>query len=190
MSRDIHERVKEAYIPAYAYGVTLQSTQQATLRSIIEDRAYQSKGILKSISLSQPQGMPRTTFDVICARFAAELCIVGQPVLCAGAHTIEREVSRYANGGAMSDAMHPVLQHSGFLFVPNLLSGPLPSMQVQDWLLEYVAMGGALIVCLPYTETMPVDETISSQLQTYLDATSLRVTLNPCSMRVGAQRNV
>lgn len=190
MSRDIHERVKEAYIPAYAYGVTLQSTQQATLRSIIEDRAYQSKGILKSISLSQPQGMPRTTFDVICARFAAELCIVGQPVLCAGAHTIDREVSRYANGGAMSDAMHPVLQHSGFLFIPNLMSGEPPSMQVQDWLLEFVSQGGALVVCLPHRTGLSLGDTISPQLCTYLESVSLRVTLNPCTVKVEAARNV
>lgn len=172
----ILQRLTEARIPRYAYSVTLEGLKQPLLRSIIEDKAYVSKGVLKSISIFRPDHTPSATFHAICARFAAELCLVGASVLCAGVGTIERELRRYSTGATSSDALANVLSHSGFLFVGNLDAIESTPLWVHDWLLEFVSDGGGLIVARDFVDGHSIDSPAptSPMLDAFLDST-LRV---------------
>lgn len=145
--KDIRQMLSVAGIPPFAYSTTLQRSGQVLLRSIIADRAFQSKGVLKSISLLQPARMPRTTFQQLCARFAAELALSGQSVLYVGPQTIYRELARYQSGADRNDTMSAVLRHSGFLMVPDLEDLDTETRpSVFEFLLDFASSGGGVLL--------------------------------------------
>lgn len=145
--RDVKQMLALSGIPPFAYSTTLQTTGQVLLRSIIIDKAYQTKGSLKSISLLQPARMPRTLFQQICARFAAELALSGQSVLYVGPNTIYRELMRYQHGADRTDTMSSVLGHKGFLMVTDLEDlDPSAAQHVHEFLFDFAAAGGAVLL--------------------------------------------
>lgn len=145
--KDAKQLLSASGIPPFAYSLTLQSAGQTLLRSIIVDRAYQTKGSLKSISLLQPTRMPRVLFQQLCARFAAELALSGQPVLYVGPNTIYRELMRYQHGADRSDTMSTVLAHKGFLMVYDLEDlDPFAAAHVHEFLFDFAAAGGGILL--------------------------------------------
>lgn len=145
--RDVKQMLALAGIPPFAYSTTLQASGQVLLRSIIVDKAYQTKGSLKSISLLQPARMPRTLYQQICARFAAELALSGQPVLYTGCNTIYRELMRYQHGGDRNDTMSNVLGHKGFLMVTDLEDlDQQAAAHVYEFLFDFAAAGGGVLL--------------------------------------------
>lgn len=180
-NEEIRLQLTAAAIPPYASRITLESAGQATLRSIILDRSYQTKGALKSISLLQPsRGMSDKEFQVVVARFAAELCIVGQPVLYSSFYSISRELSRYAAGGDTRDSDVSVLRHQGFLCIAPVwdLSNESRMREVSDWLMEFVSLGGAVV--LPVNASMSLDHL--GPLLTFMESSALRIPLAPTSL--------
>lgn len=178
---DYQERLSAARIPPHAFKTTLTKAKQVLARSIIEDRGYQSQGILKSISLLQPaSGLSDNDFSTICARFAAELCLVQQSVLYAPVATLQRELQRYSAGGDLSDMIHPVITHKGFLVVPDLDDAPEGSALVHSFLLEYASASNALVVARRYCRAY-VDgrKPLPPDLDAFLDNASVPVPLVP-----------
>lgn len=189
-SHDIRVRLQSAFIPQQAFQTTLQAAGQTALRSFIEDKMYQSNGFLKSISLLQPRGMPSVTFDTVCARFAAEMCIVGQPVLHVGVRTIAREIERYAHGGSAEDALHPVLSHSGFLYVTGIDEGEPSHIGAYEYLLDHASRGGALLLPRSFSrERFPDARRLYAPLDSFL-MSSHTITLHDTAPGAERAKNV
>lgn len=149
-TQDIPAMLAAAQVPQYAATATLSSLNQNTLRAVISDRAYRSKGVLKSISIRQSPAQSARDFALSYARFAAELVIVGESVLYIGARTLAGELRRYESGADLSDFLTPVLRHRSILVVPGFdalsIADAAGAARVGEHLLQHESSGGALVM--------------------------------------------
>lgn len=153
MSDDIAQRMQDARIPPHARRTTLDREGQALLRAVITDKAYVSKGALRSILITTNPAnpVPPAAFLRVFGRFAAELLLAGQQVLYVRAAGLSREVAKLEYSGTV-EAISPVLQRigKGFLIVPDMYSNeydtPSAVWAVCDVLLEHVSRGGGLVL--------------------------------------------
>lgn len=145
--------LSSALVPKYALSTTLSSLGQTTMRAVLSDRAYRSKGVLKSISISQHSRQPVNDFRMACARFAAELVIVGEKVLYVGARSLLAELRRYEAGVDIAGGMlTTALWHKGILVVPDydslFLENASDAERVGEYLLQHESSGGSVVVPL------------------------------------------